>query len=184
MFTIAGLARRTDLPRRIVQFWADKGAIVAAKTEGDAPRLFSTQELRIARLLAQLHSVGASIATIRTFAGAIRITLQDAEYQREGHTAETIDTALSGEPAWLIVSFPNNAGDERSENALGGVTSSFTEFDGGGGWDWTYRFTKDETEVGAVVTQMTSVYPTRPVVVFNLTQALYYRPNAAKMEDE
>lgn len=184
MFTIAGLARRTDLPRRIIQFWADKGALIAEKAEDDAPRLFSKRELQVARLLAQLHCTGASIATIRTLSGFFRIKLQDVEIQREGSTVEAVDSALSGEPAWFIVSFPNDGGEERGANALGGISIAFTEFDGAPGWDWAYRFTNDETEVGTVVTQMTRVYPTRPAVVFNLTQALFYRPTPATMDGE
>lgn len=183
MFTIAGMARRADVPRRVVQFWADKGAIVPEKTEEDSPRLFSLKELRIARLLAQLHATGASIAAIKLFAGVIRVTLGDVEHGLGGNTGDAVHKAMSGQPAWLLVAFPSDGGEERPQTP-GVITTSFTEFQGHSGWDWVYRFTGDPGEVGALVLAMSAAYPKRAVVVFNLTAALHYEPPGSISTDE
>jgi len=176
MFTIAGLTSRTDLPRRAIQFWADKGVLEPMPAEDDAPRMYSKRELQICRLLRSLYSIGAPIKTLKMFSGFVRIVLDGLEIQREGDI-EVVDAALSGAPAWFVVGF-----GDMSEDSI--QPASFARYRGDAGWPSVYAFTTNPREIGTMCAEISSQSPWKHIVVFNLTDALFYKPKSARMSGE
>lgn len=108
MFSISGLARHANLPRRTVQFWADNDVLVPAhpQEESEAPRVYSALELDVARMLKPFVEISSPIGVLKLLAAVFRwrvldITAQSAD--DEELFAPMIDAARRNRTAFLAV---------------------------------------------------------------------------------
>jgi len=124
--------------------------------------------------------IGTPVKEVKNFAGFIRITLDVMESQRHGDV-DVLDAAISGAPAWLIVGF----GKLDDENADPEFSNVFARYRGDAKWPSVYAFTTDPAEIGTICSEITSQCPQKPVIIFNLTDAVYRKPKyIATMDDE
>lgn len=101
MYTISGLARGANLPRRTVQFWADSDVLMP---EGPLlPRkraLFSERELEVVRMLRPFALMSAPISIIRALVSDFRLVLDPRD---PFFLKELVTDARRGERAYLVV---------------------------------------------------------------------------------
>ena len=153
-FTIADLARRTDLPRRTIQFWADKEVLemdVDASAEG-RERLFPQLELDIARMLRPFTRMGLHFKVLQLIAGVLRITDDGPEGNMDFN--RLILSAKAGRPAYLAVQIEGEPGREVDYNI-------------------TVQIARSLKELVAAISKQITEQPKLPVVVIDMTAALY-----------
>jgi hypothetical protein len=107
MYSISGLARHADLPRRTVQFWVDKEVLepVDRLAISDAPRVFSIRELEVAKMLRPFVLMASPIGIIHLLARVFRdiLELEAAEKPAATHVKEALAAARAGDIAYLVV---------------------------------------------------------------------------------
>jgi hypothetical protein len=106
VFTIAALARHSDLPRRTIQYWADHEVIVPLNpfAGGDAPRIFDTTELDLVRMLVPFTSAAVAIAKLKLVAEVFRLLIEDlGDADMHELLRPILIGARAGQPGFLLV---------------------------------------------------------------------------------
>lgn len=118
MNTISGLAREADLPRRLVQFWADNDVLIP---EGPLlPRkraLFSEREREVVRMLRPFALMSTPISVTKALAAAFRVLLtsQDPVFLK------IMNNARQGETAYLIMQVFDSGGGIATASSVAGT---------------------------------------------------------------
>lgn len=151
MYLISELSRRSGMPRRTVQFWADNGALIPAEPGRLRKRaLYDETELDIVCMLRPFAQMAAPISVVRALAGYFRDWLTGKMSDEHGPPAhQTLAAARAGEPVYFAVSILN--GDVMA------YATVMTEPDVGYVVNWLLQQTHN---------------PLAPVVVIDLTASL------------
>lgn len=172
MFSISGLARRSDLPRRTIQYWADKEVIVPLPQPAgsDALKSYNKTELEIVRMLRPFAKMNATLGLLVTAATVFRTLLDDAEApaepdRLEKNVRDAIRTARKGKPVFLAVQVVETPG-----SPTGNIMTV-----------WAAR---NEGDISKIVAERVRHQPALPMIILNLTDALNIQPEAAKWADE
>lgn len=155
--TIADITRRSKLPRRTIQFWADREVLqMDADASIDAKeRLYSDAELEIACLLRPLTRMALPFNVLQLIAGFLRE--HGFEPRRRTGLTKWIDMARAGDPVFLIVSIDGEPGRNAKPPEI-----------------ITWVATGDS--VHEVLAIALSKHPGLPAVVVNMTEALRTEP--------
>lgn len=107
MYSISGLARISELPRRTIQFWADKEVLEFNLLEGSTEprRVYSRTEAEIVMLLRPFAHLGCPIKLLKLIAGVFRDLLDDGYLAAENQIdAEMVRAARRGEDVFVAAS--------------------------------------------------------------------------------
>lgn len=159
MFTIAMLTRCSGLPRRTIQFWADKEILVPIDVlDATTRRHYSRTEMEIVRLLRPFYNMGTPIDVLTMLAVVFRdCLLGDLRSGTEEHETfgPLVDAARQGKPAHLGVQINLDSS---------GASSN--------GYTMTMYPAASAKDVAALAKHELELEPRAPIVLINLTEAL------------
>lgn len=119
MYTISNLARRSDIPRRTVQFWADNSVLVPEEPLLPRKRAsYGERELDVVLMLRPFALMSTPVSVIKAIASSFRVLLTSQDHVLPG----LVNAARRGETAYLVVQvFDTCAGTGTALSAAGTV---------------------------------------------------------------